>query len=694
MLRKHTGRTLWALAPALLAAPALAQPETASESPIAAPLARAEATVREIVAVPDSERTFDNTVGRIDDLFARLELDTNMLRFLAYVSTDAKERDAGDRAEKDAQDWVIDLYQREDLYRAVRACADAQPHLRGEQKRLLEHTLRDFRRSGMELGPDERARLKAVQKEIAGLEVEFNRNINRDRTLVPLTRRELVGVPEEYFDDPDLVKHRTAGDVCLVGLRDPEFIPIMTHCDDPDTRRKVWIAYKRRAGRENVGLFERMLTLRAEAARLLDYAQPADYEIEVRMAKNAANVEAFYEKLRPLVRRKALADYDELVAAKRRHTGDAQARLFPWDSFYYTEYLRRTAYAVDSERVREYFPLQAVVDGLFSITQSLYGLEYREVTGEAEARGRPVWHPEVRLFEVWDRAEGRALGEFYIDLHPRDDKYSHAAQWGLAQHKVWADGTVTLPLAALVCNFTRPTPQRPSLLSHDEVETFFHEFGHCLHTILSEARTWRFSGTGVERDFVESPSQMFENWVWDADVLRSFARHYRTGEPFPDTLLAGMIRARNLGSGMLAERQFFYGLYDLRCNLEPTGEVDTTQLAHDLWDQQKGGVELYDPVPGTFFQAAFGHLVNYKAGYYGYQWSLVYACDMFERFKDLGMLSPAAGTYYREKILARGGTLDGLDLVREYLGREPRMDAYLRHLGLEEPAGARAGAAE
>jgi Zn-dependent oligopeptidase len=273
------------------------------------------------------------------------------------------------------------------------------------------------------------------------------------------------------------------------------------------------------------------------------------------------------------------------------------------------------------------------------------------------------------------------LGVFSIDLHPRQNKYGHAAQWGLAQHKVWSDGRETKPVAALVCNFTKPTPDKPSLLSHDEVETFFHEFGHCLHTILSEGETFRFSGTGVERDFVEAPSQMFENWVWDADVLRTFARHYETDEAFPDELLAGMLAARHLGSGMLAEHQFFYGLADMAYHTTTTsdGAVDTTQKGLDLFEE----VELYDRVPETFYQASFGHLTGYEAGYYGYQWSLVYACDMFQRFKELGMLSPSAGLYYRQKILGRGGTLDGLDLVRDYLGREPDMSAYLKHLGLE-----------
>ena len=296
------------------------------------------------------------------------------------------------------------------------------------------------------------------------------------------------------------------------------------------------------------------------------------------------------------------------------------------------------------------------------------------------SKQRPVWHPDVKLYEVWDRQTGEMLGEFYIDLHPREDKYSHAAQWGLASRKRWADGSVQRPLAALVCNFTKPTESAPSLLTHDEVETFFHEFGHCLHTILTEADTFTFAGTSVARDFVEAPSQMFENWVWDAAVLSTFARHYKTGEPLPKELLDGMIRAKHLGSGLMAERQIYYGVTDITYHSDEDGVVDTTEVANSLFPK----LEQYDRIDGVYYQASFGHLVGYQAGYYGYMWSLVYAADMFQRFKELGMLNPEAGAYYRKKILARGGTAEEIDIVKEYLGREPRMDAFLEHLGMSE----------
>jgi thimet oligopeptidase len=651
----------------------------AQEVPAAIELAleKASAEVQRIVDVPSSRRTFDNTVNAIDDVVAHVELGTNMIQFMAYVSTDADERQAGQAAEEAVTNWFIELAKNEDLFNAVTEFSRSSPRLDADQQRLLDHTLRDFRRAGMALDADTRGELKEVQKKVTKLSIDFERNIREDETVVPLTKAELAGVPADFFEQFD--DEQQVGDVVLVGMSYPMFLPIMDYCHDEVTRKKVWVAYKRRGGQKNVRVLEQILELRAQAAQLLGYAHPADYETEVRMSKNADNVMAFYRRLRPLVRAKAERDFEEFLAAKRKHTGDRQARLYPWDQSYYQNKLKKDKYNVDSQKVRAYFPLDAAMDGLFSITQSLYGLEYRDVTERARGEGRRLWHEDVKLYEVWDNASGDLLGEFYLDLHPRANKYGHAAQWGLAQHKVWTNGHVTRPLAALVCNFSAPTADAPALMTHDEVETFFHEFGHCLHTILSEARYWQQSGTNVERDFVEAPSQMFENWVWDADVLATFTRHYKTGQKFPSDLLASMIRARNLGSGMLAEHQFYYGLVDMAYHTDPEGDVDTTGVGIDLFCE----IELYDRIPGTHFQAAFGHLTGYQAGYYGYQWSLVYACDMFERFKELGMLDPSAGQHYRNTILSRGGTKDGLDLVRDYLGREPDMSAYLEHLGLE-----------
>jgi thimet oligopeptidase len=649
-------------------------------SPIADALRKAEASVQKIVAIPSGERTFENTVLAIDDVIAHLQIDTNLTQFMAHVSTDADERDRGAKAEEHYMNWMIELGKNEPLYNAVKEVSLLKKKLDPVHERLLKENMRDYRRAGMDLPPDKREQLKKIQMEVTRLQLEFDRNIRDDETTVAVTRDELAGMPSEFID-----RLQQSVGLYMVTMDYPTFQPIMDQCENELTRQRAWTAYKRRGGKKNVAVLEKFLKLRTDAAHLLGFASPADYECEVRMSKNAAAVADFYKKLRPMVREKAKLDWQEYQNAKRTHTGDANAILQPWDQSFYEKYLQRTRYAVDQNKVQEYFPMERVVDGLFSITQSLYGLEYRDVTEQARRKprpDRPMWHEDVKLYEVWDKASQQMLGEFYLDLHPRENKYNHAAQWGLVPRKKWRDGTIARPLAALVCNFTKPTADKPSLLTHNEVETFFHEFGHCLHTILTESDIAQFSGTEVEGDFVEAPSQMFENWVWDAGVLNTFAGHYKTGEPLPKELVDGMIAARNLGSGMFAEHQFYYGLVDQNYHNDQDGVVDTTAIANELFSQ----IELYKLVPGVFFQASFGHLSNpgYVAGYYGYQWSLVYAQDMFSRFKELGMLDPKAGATYRQKILARGGTMDAIDMIKDFLGREPSMDAYLEHLGLKK----------
>ncbi len=639
-------------------------------------LAKAEASVQAIVKVPNEQRTFDNTLGAIDDISVNLDNETSLTIFMQYVSGDAKERQDSRDAEEALSNYLIELGKREDLYNAVKVYADTKPALEGEQKRLLEFTMRDYRRAGMMLAPDDRKRLTDIEKELQKLATEFQTNIYGDETIVLMTKEELKGVP---VDTLNRLK-RSIGDLYVVSMDGPTFNTILDHAAHGMTRQKVWTEYKRRGGQKNVDLLEKILKLRSEGSKLLGYANTVDYEIETRMAKNSAAVAKFYSDLKPVVRRKAQLDYDELLAAKKKHVGAKATTLMPWDQSFYKNRLMMEKYKVDSQKVAEYFPLTAVFDGLFQITASLYGIDFKDVTANASTLGLPVWHADVKLWAVSEKSNGELLGHIYTDLHPRDNKYNHAACWGLRPRKVWADGTVQKPLAALVTNFTKPTADKPSLMTHDEVQTFFHEFGHALHNVLTNVKYARFSGTAVARDLVEAPSQMFENWVWEPSVLKLFAKHYKTGEPLPTAMLTGMKNAQTLGSGLETEHQMYYGLVDQTYHTAAGGVVDTTKVGVDLL----GEVEMYQPPIGTYFQGSFGHLMGYQGAYYGYLWSLVYAQDMFQRFEEKGIMSPEAGRYYRDKILARGGTMDEMDMLRDYLGREPRTDAFLKHLGLKK----------
>ncbi len=650
------------------------QEDPYQDSPVAGALRRADAALDAIVAVPDGERTYANTLGALDDTVAAMFRDARMTGFLSDVSTDAAERELGLQAKSDMSNWFTRYVKREDLYAAIKAFAKMGVALSPDRATFLEDTLREFRREGMDLGAEDRTRLLAIDERLNELGLEFSSNIADDETVVPLTEDELAGVPESFLASLP----RTAG-LVVVEMTGSNLGRILSTCDNEATRAKVVLGYGRRAGARNVRVIEKMIALRAEKGRILGYPTFADSVIEDRMAKSANRVREFYKELRPRLRQKSLADFAEFEAAKREHTGDPEAVLNSWDVSYYRSYLMRTKYAVDQEQVREYFSMSNVQAGMFDVYQRLFGLRFEEITEKARSMGRPMWHEDVALYEVWDTATNEMLGEFYLDLHPRAGKYSHAAQFPLRLRKRWSETQLDTPLVALVCNFTKPTADRPALLSHGEVETFFHEFGHCLHTILSRVDIASLAGTSVARDFVEAPSQMLENWIWDPTILAGFAKHYETGEPISEELVEGMIAAQNLGSGMSAEGQVYLGMMDLAFHSDPTGEVDTSAVAEATYRE----VRLFEPMEHVYRQAAFGHLNGYQAGYYGYLWSLVYAQDMFSRFHAEGLMSADVATQYRSEVLSRGGTRDELDMVRSFLGREPNSEAFLRHLGLE-----------
>ncbi len=642
-------------------------------APVAKALADAQRSVTAIVKVPKAKRNFANTLGAIDDISAELDTATSLIYFQQYVSTDAKERDAGRAAQEAVSNFLIALSRREDLYKVVRDYAATKPKLKGEQARLLEFTLRDYRRAGMSLPKAKRDRLAAIEKRLQKIGTEYERNIYEDESIVPLRPEDLKGVPEEA-----LAEVPRANGLLLLKPDGPLFDRILDTCENADTRQRVWTVFKRRGGIKNVALLEEAIRLRSEMSALLGYANLVEYATEPRMAKNAATVAKFFDELRPVVRRKASLDYGEFLEAKHADTGSAGAPLYSWDYSFYKNKLLRERYAVDNQKIAEFFPVQQVFDGLFQVASRIYGITFKDVTSSAKSLGLPVWHADVRLWEVTDQATKKTLGHLYTDLFPRPNKYDHAACWGLRPRKVWANGKVQLPLAALVCNFTKPTADKPALMQHPEVVTFFHEFGHGLHNLLTETSYARFSGTSVSQDFAEAPSQMFENWVWEPSVLQLFAKHHQSGEPLPAETLQSMQRAQTLGSGLETEHQIYYALVDQRYHTAPGGKVDTTKVGIDMLPE----IELYPRPEGTYYQASFGHFMGYEGSYYSYIWSLVYAQDMYERFREKGPLDPGVGMDYRKKVLSRGGSMDEFAMLRDFLGREPRAEAFRRHLGL------------
>jgi len=634
-----------------------------------AAMSRCDELIAQIVAVPAGERTFARTFGTLEEVSDAL-MRATPYQFMAYVAADDTLRETAREWEQKLSTYAVGIGFREDLYRAVKefsATAEAAA-LEGEAARLLEHTLRDYRRNGFGLPDEQRARVQELMQRLVELGTDFRKAIDTWDDGILATREELAGMPDRWIDG---LKTVDEGGVTRyrVSLDYPEIMPFMDNAESAGLRRQLFIKNQNKGGDGNIAVLEEAIRIRNEIATLLGYDSWAAYIVEKRMAKTRGAVDAFLRDLQAKVDVKARADLAKLGEAKQAHAGDSQINI--WDWWFYTNRLLKTEYAVDDFTVATYFPLEAVVEGLFAVTQRLLGIRYERVAGAS------VWHEDVQAYDIYNDGESAPLARFYMDLYPRPNKFNHAAAFTLRPGRALDGEAYQQPVSAIVANFTKPGAGAPSLLRHTEVVTFFHEFGHILHQTLTRARFAEFSGSSTERDFVEAPSQMLEHWVWDRDILRSFSRHHETGEPLPDDLLDAMIRAKRVSSGIATLRQLFFARLDFAYH-SPGFSGDTTATLRELYP-----VTGFPYPDGTHFQSGFGHLFGYDAGYYGYLWSRVFGDDMFTRFEHAGVLDRATGQQYRETVLERGGSVDGDVLVRDFLGREPNSDAFLRELGLE-----------
>lgn len=631
-------------------------------------LAAADALVSRAVAAADSP-TFDSTLQPLELAAAELVRAYGRAGFMGQVHTDAAVRDAGNDAEERINKWRVALVFREDLYRAVRAFADTDEAtaLEGERARLLAHWLRDLRRAGHELSAEDRAELEQLRTRLVEVEIAFQRNINEFRDGIDVTREQLAGLPDDFIER--LSPGEREG-TFRVSLDYPEVNPFLEQADDRDLRRELFMKNWNKADAANRPLLDEALELRRQVAALLGEPTWAHHSMELKMARTPERVRAFYDELLPSLASRVRRELDAL--GDRLHADGHDGPITAWDWRYYDEALRRTEYGVDQNQVSEYFPLEPVMEGMFAITGEVLGLEYRTID---DAR---AWHESVRLYEIRDRASNAPIAYFYADLHPRDGKFGHAAAFPMVVGHRGADGSWVTPVSTIVANFTPPSGDRPALLKHAEVQTLFHEFGHILHMSLTRAEFARFSGAETEWDFVEAPSQIMEHWTWEPSVLDRFARHHATGEPIPPELAEQMLRSRWVNVAIKIGVQAFYGGIDLALHAEP--EAPDVEAALRRTYAVTGM-----PYPeGTFFLAGFGHLLGgYDAGYYGYLWAQVIGDDMFGRFAREGVLSSTVGAEYRRRILEPNGSRDAEELVRDFLGRDPSNEEFLRLRGME-----------
>ncbi len=629
-------------------------------------LAEADALVGRVAAGPAA--TFDDTMLPLDQALGRVQVAYGRSAFMARVHPDGAVRDAGQASEERLAKWRVALPFREDIYRAVRAYAStAEAHaLAGERLRLVDHWRRDFRRAGQELTPGARAELERIRARLVELEVAFQRNVDEFRDGLEVTREELAGLPDSY------VERLPAGSrpgTWLVSLEYPSVFPFLDQAERRDLRQQLEFKLFNRAAVVNRPIIEEALGTRKQIAGLFGLPSWAHFALEVKMARDPAAVERFYDQLVPPLQAKARDELARLGPLLQADTGDPAIRS--WDWRYYENQVRRTEFGLDQNRVAEYFPLGAVMDGMLDLTGEVFGLTYRRV------ETTNAWHPDVLLYEIRDRATDVPIAHFYADLFPREGKFGHAAVFQLVAGHRRADGSYATPACAIVANFTRPGADQPSLLRHDEVVTLFHEFGHVLHHSLSRTEFVRFSGTETEADFVEAPSQIMEHWAWDPVVLGRFASHYLSRQPIPGDLVAQLVRARDLDIGIRTLRQVSLGKLDMGFH-DASATRDLDEINRRTWSV------IGLPFPeGTFYPGGFEHLFGgYDAGYYGYLWSKVYGDDMFSRFRAEGVTNPEVGAAYRREILEAGGARDAAEMLRAFLGREPSNGAFLELLGI------------
>ena len=634
----------------------------------AAARVKLEKDLAALIAIPQAERTFENTIMGYERAFDNYGNALGMSGFLSYVSTDKQFRDAANDLQMQISQYMVDVATRRDVYKAIREYTDTNPRLDPVQAKLVKEMLIGFKNSGMDLNDADLEKFKALNKEKAEYIIKFDKNIQEYKDPLAVTQEQLQGLGEDYIQKLS----KTDDGKYLVTLDYPDYVPFMQNADDEQARKELEFKFNRRGGQENVDLLEKTLTLRREIARLLGYKNHAELRLEDRMAKNPKTVMAFLKDLQKKLKPLGKKEDKEMIAYKNSKTGKNSRTLYSWESGYWSNKFRKENLELDSEKIKEYFPSQVVIDGMLDLFGGVFGITFEPVD-------IPVWHPDVKAFKIKDKASGELVAYFYMDLYPREGKYKHAACFGLVEGEEKQDGTYQIPFVAIVANLNKPSGDTPSLLKHSEVETLFHEFGHVLHNALTKAKYSAFSGTSVSWDFVEAPSQMLERWAWDPQVLKKISKHYKTGEALPDDLIKRMIAAKNFGAGGMYLRQDFFAQYDMTLHTADT-TPDTTKLYFELTKKIRG----LPLTKGTIPQASFGHIMGgYDAGYYGYLWSEVIAEDFFGEFKKNGIFNPETGLKFRREILEKGGTLDEEKMVENFLGRPADNKPFLKSIGLE-----------
>ncbi|HVB19953.1 MAG TPA: M3 family metallopeptidase [Candidatus Paceibacterota bacterium] len=624
---------------------------------------RKKETYAKIRAIPAAERTFVNTIYALEMAGEQAWDEVNRISLLKEVSTKPEIRAAAAKTIEFIQKQLVEIEFDPRMYMVIKEYARKREKLHDSEKLLFRDLKKGYERMGFDLPKLKREKIKANIKLLGKLSLAFDHNLNEYKDYLLVTEAELDGLPDSYRANLEKV-----GNKFKITMSYPDVHPFMAGAHNENKRRELLEKFVRRGGPQNIVILKKMFRLRAENAQLLGYKTHADFQTELRMAKSAVNVWRFVKDLERRTKKQAAHDLAMLKTDKKCRTGDTSALLGAHDISYLFKQIRKEKFNIDSDVVKEYFPFEHVKRATLDAYQKLLGVTFKRRTDVV------LWHSDVQMYDVYDTRDGY-LSTFILDLYPREGKYGHACASELTYGRQEGE-MYRAPLAAMLANFPKPSPANPSLMSHREVETFFHEFGHVMHFTLTKARYSAQSGFNVAMDFVEAPSQMLENWVWDAGMLTRLSKHYKTSRPMPRDLIARIIGARLFGEAWSVRSQLVLASLDLIIH---TKEVkDPVKLYAEL-DRKLMGIM---PPKRQLWLAGFGHIAHgYDAGYYGYLWSRVYAEDMFSRFANEGVLNSKTGHEYRRWILEKGSSMEEMDLVRRFLGRKPSNKAFLKSIG-------------
>ncbi|HEB41451.1 MAG TPA: hypothetical protein ENI08_00335 [Candidatus Dependentiae bacterium] len=653
----------------LFAIPAAAIPQKTDDY-----LKEAQNQLDQIIAIPDDQRTFANTANALDRVvgLSNAAIAEHIYEGLELLSPDEAVRNAAHSAVIRLRDfWVDQIMNNKKLYQAFKAYVEGNAKdesLNAEQRYFLAETMKDFKRAGLNLPDEKLKQVKKLQKELTVLGLAFSRNIAQDNRTIAVPRAVLAGLEDDFIDN----LKQTDDGLYILGVDYPTYFNVMEHCAVEDTRRQLHREFNNRAYPVNEDVLKQIITKRDELARLLGFSSYAQLDIDSQMAKTPERSRQFIADLIDKSQDKVKEEIERLTATLPASVElTADGKIKPWDFAYLKAMYKKEQFDLDERIIAEYFPMEKTIDELLDIYRQFLGVDFQEVPATG------LWHDDVKVIKVLSKDQGKLLGILLLDLYPRPNKYSHAAHLTVVP-AVYESGKYIPDVSIVMANFPKSTPTKPSILTRHDVSTFFHEFGHALHALLGRTMLASFAGTNTKTDFVELPSQMLEEWLWDKAILKKISGHYKTGEPLPDEMIDKILKLKRLTSGSFVRQQGYLSLLALDYYKEGA-QKDPYQIMKRLHEQLIKNI-LFEPA--NHFYASFGHLTDYGAKYYGYLWSKVFALDLFDEIKKHGLLNPVIGQKYVREVIGKGGSQDPNELLRNFLGREPSNSAFLKDMGL------------